>query len=69
MKLFHQTQRGGTIEHTGPPAPPGETVILPVNEDGTFEAPGELAECLLRVLSPDVTKAPASKRPHKESAS
>lgn len=62
MKLFHKTQRGGTIEHAGPPLkntdPPA---ILPVDQDGFFEAPEPLAGCLLRVLHPDVIEAPATK--------
>lgn len=69
MKLIHATQRGGTIEHTGPPLPPGDTAVIPVNEDGTFEAPAELAGCLLRVLHPLVQPAPATKKGRKESES
>lgn len=76
MKLQHKTQRGGTIEHTGPPLAPGETAVIPVDEEGCFEAPPELGRCLLHVLGSDVTevaepaaeviKAPASRRINKE---
>lgn len=66
MRLQHKTQRGGTIEHTGPPAPPGETAVVQVDEEGFFEAPPDLGRCLLRVLSPDVIEAPARPRARKE---
>lgn len=66
MRLFHKTQRGGTIEHTGPPVPPGETAVLQVDEKGFFEAPPDLGECLIRLLGPDVIAAPATSPARKE---
>lgn len=62
MRLKHQTQRGGTIEHTGPPLKPGKTVVLQVDEDGSFDCPDDLGAALKRILSPHVVDAPKTKR-------
>lgn len=61
MRLKHLTQRGGTIEHTGPPLKPGKTAVLQVDEDGFFSCSDELGAALKRIL-PDVADAPKTKR-------
>lgn len=58
VKMLCRTQKGGHIELTGPPVPPGKKFRTPVDADGNFEAPADVAERLLIVLPEEVALLP-----------